>query len=384
MSKPKKQLYFFVLGSNPDLSFAEVAAVLGISEKRLIGKELLLFETENEIVPENLIKKLGGIIKIGLFQEELMSPDQEELLECLRKIALKGRSAEAEGKFCFGLSVYGEALPRQLAIGLELKKYFREQDISCRFVTSREAQLSSVVVTQNKLIGKKGVELVIAKNGSQVFVGRTLAVQDFKNLSKRDYGRPARDDESGMLPPKLAQIMLNLAGLTSVEATIIDPFCGSGTVVTEAMLMGFQNIIGADVSPKAVSDTRENVNWMRKQYGLERANIKIINRNVVNLAKVIKASSVDAVVCEPYLGPQRGLKNIRAVVSELEELYSLALKQFNQILKPSGRVVMIWPVFFGQEHINPYLGNFAKIQSIIYGRPGQKVFREVVVLEKKG
>lgn len=382
MPNSKKQLYFFVLGSNPELSFAEIAAVLGIKEKRMIGRELLLFETENEIIPENLIKKIGGIIKIGIFKEELNLPDQLELLVSLAKIASKARGADGSGKFNFGISVYGEALEKPLALGLELKKYFREQGLSCRLVTSREAQLSSVVVTQNKLIGK-GIELIIAKKGAQVFVGQTLAVQDFKNLSKRDYGRPARDDQSGMLPPKLAQIMLNLAGLESLNATILDPFCGSGTVITEAMLMGYQNLIGADLSPKAVSDTRENVNWMRKKYELERANIKIINRNVINISKVVKASSVDAIVTEPYLGPQRGLRDVPGIVENLEELYALALQQFDQVLKPNGRVVMIWPVFFGKHYLQPRLGKFTKVQSTLYGRSGQKVFREVVVLERK-
>lgn len=382
MPNIKKQQYFFVLGSNPELSFAEIATVLGIKEKKLISKEILVLETENEIIPENLIKKLGGIIKIGIFHEELDQPKPLDLQLSLEKIASKANGAKGDGKFCFGISVYGESIQKPLVLGLELKKYFREQGVSCRLVTSREAQLSSVVVTQNKLIGK-GIELVIVKKGGKVFVGETLAVQDFKDLSKRDYGRPARDDESGMLPPKLAQIMINLAGLTSADSTILDPFCGSGTVVTEAMLMGFQNIIGSDLSPKAVSDTRENVNWMRKRYDLERANIKIINRNVINLSKVIKAETVDAVITEPYLGPQRGLKNIPLVVENLEELYSQALAQFDLILKPGGRVVMIWPVFFGEKHIEPKLGNFSKVYSVLYGRSGQKVFREVVVLDKK-
>jgi tRNA G10 N-methylase Trm11 len=382
MSNSNKHLYFFILGSNPELSFAEIATVLGIKEKRLITKELLVLETENEIVPENLIKKLGGIIKIGIFHEELDNPDQLELQLSLAKIASKAKGASGEGKFCFGISAYGESIQKPLALGLEVKKYFRDQGLSCRLVTSREPQLSSVVVTQNKLIGR-GIELVIVKKDGKVLVGQTLAVQDFKDLSKRDFGRPSRDDESGMLPPKLAQIMINLAGQKSLEATILDPFCGSGTVVTEAMLMGFQNLIGADLSPKAVSDTRENVNWMRKRYDLERANIKVINRNVVNLSKVIKASSVDAIVTEPYLGPQRGLKNIPLVIAELEDLYTQALRQFDLILKPGGRVVMIWPVFYGENHIEPRLGNFTKVYSVLYGRSGQKVFREVVVLDKK-
>ena len=58
------------------------------------------------------------------------------------------------------------------------------------------------------------------------FLGQTLVVQPFKVLSKRDFGRPARDDHSGMLPPKLAQIMINLARRNDdiSTKTILDPF----------------------------------------------------------------------------------------------------------------------------------------------------------------
>jgi len=77
-------------------------------------------------------------------------------------------------------------------------------------------------------------------------------VQDIENYSKRDYGK-TRDMEVGMLPPKLAQMMLNIAaschactprginsygrnlskkdsgissktGMTNIK--VYDPFCG--------------------------------------------------------------------------------------------------------------------------------------------------------------
>jgi len=66
------------------------------------------------------------------------------------------------------------------------------------------------VVEQNKLI-ESGIEFCLIVDKNRVFLGKTLVVQPFKDLSKRDFGRPARDDHSGMIPPKLAQMMINLA-----------------------------------------------------------------------------------------------------------------------------------------------------------------------------
>ena len=102
---------------------------------------------------------------------------------------------------------------------------------------------------------------------------------------------------------------------------------------------------------------------------------------------------------------QRNEKNIRQVVSELEDLYRQAILEFAKVLKPGGRVVMIWPVFklegfdiflnsdrilnsSSLKIVNPLLGFnnktlcLTKRSTIVYGREGQKVWREVVSLKK--
>lgn len=49
---------------------------------------------------------------------------------------------------------------------------------------------------------------------------------------------------------------------------ILDPFCGSGTILTEAMLINYKNLIGADISPKAINDTKKNIEWIIRNYEL--------------------------------------------------------------------------------------------------------------------
>jgi len=251
------------------------------------------------------------------------------------------------------------------------------------------------------------MEIVLAEEAEKgkagtgkILIGETLAVQPFKDLSRRDFGRPARDDLSGMLPPKLAQIMINLSQINDVNAVIIDPFCGSGTVLTEAALLGYKNLFGSDISLKAIEDTRKNLSWTRELYGINDCKIKLAVKNAVDLSKFIKAEYADAIITEPFLGPQRGMINFNSVMNNLEELYSRALREFRKVLKPGGRVVMIWPLFYGQRPIAPSYEGFKILDmvpeelrnsrfikknnrpTIIYGRPGQKVYREVVVLKK--
>ena len=391
--------YFFVLGTNCALSVAELQAVLNLTKVQLVAPDFLLWETDHEINPEKLINSLGGIIKIGLIKKELAQSTDQQLLAAIIEEAASKKSQSKEGKFNFGFSDYGEKKFNKKFLGLELKKYFSNQEISSRFVVSQEKTLSSVVVAQNKLL-TRGLEIILAEHSGVTLIGETLAVQPFKDLSRRDFGRPARDDFSGMLPPKLAQIMINLAQAQQVDGLLVDPFCGSGTILSEALLAGYKNLFGSDIALKAIEDTRKNISWLKELYKIEGFHLKLLVKNVVYLSKFIKNDSVEAVITEPYLGPQRGNLDFKLVIGELERLYSAALREFYKVLQPGGRVVMVWPVYLGQKSLNPDYSNFKLVNlfpdsldghqyikktdrgTIIYGRVGQKVFREIVVLEK--
>jgi len=422
--------YFFILGNNPTLSMAELLAVFRLKDAqstqrpfgRWVSRNVFILETDKKIKALEIIKKLGGTIKIGAISCALSPGNKEQINENIKKII---NNKEKQGKFKFGFSYYGLDKFNFKPIGMETKKYLKAKGVNSRWVTSREPTLSSVVVEQNKLINK-GIEIVLIENNKKMLLGQTLAIQPFKELSLRDYGRPARDDYSGMLPPKLAQIMINLArpsGTLSLarrgkeddyNQVILDPFCGSGTILTEALLMGYRNLIGSDISLKAVSDTEKNIGWIKKKFEISASKFQLYNKNAVELSKFIKPNTVDAIITEPYLGPQRGKINIKKTTKELEKLYSASLAEFKKILRPNGRVVMVWPAFvktmagkpaFAKTSagklvfINPDLNGFKIINlipeylqkhpaikltvrnTIIYGRAGQRVWREIIVLK---
>ncbi len=392
------KMKFFVFGNHPSLSLAELLSLLSCQKGEFFGTSVLAINLPLSVVSASFIDNLGGTIKmgevLGVFNLSETKKAQDFIKEEVLNIAKNSQT-----KFHFAFSDYSnDFLPNNF--GLELKNDLKKHNISSRLVISKEKVLSSVVVSQNKLL-KKGAEIVIAKNNDHILVGKTEAVQDFKELSKRDYGRPKRDDYSGMLPPKLARIMINLAGSTEENLLLLDPFCGSGTILSEAALAGYKRIIAGDISSKAINDSKENLKWTKERYNLDPIDSRFINRSVLNLAKVIKEKSVDLIVTEPYLGPQRGLNNISIIKKELEDLYSQSLTKFNQILKDDGLIVMVWPVFFtnnylepdisGWEIISPIFSNWLNEESInltrrntlIYGRLKQKVWREIVILRKK-
>ena len=395
--KPKK--YFFILGNNPTLSIAELASVFNFDEqpRLLTPGNVFLFENSRNIDAVSTIKKLGGTIKLG---EIFAQSEKNNTTDIIKKTV--EQLEPGEGKFKFGFSYYGIDKFNAKPLAMEIKKYLKEKGVSCRWVTSREKTLSSVVVEQNKLTSK-GAEVVLINDNGKLLIGKTGAVQPFKDLSFRDFGRPARDDRSGMLPPKLAQIMINLAHPPNENAAILDPFCGSGTILTEAMLMGYKNLTGTDISGKAVVDTRKNIEWTKKKFNAPNLNYSLHKNDAAKLSQIIKQGSIDAVITEPYLGPQRGRIDIRAVTAELEGLYSKTLSELKKVLRPEGRAVMLFPVFRIKSksyYLNPDLHNLkinnpipeilrankavklTERKTIVYGRPDQRVWREIVVLTK--
>ncbi len=366
--------HFFILGNHRELSVAELTACFDFKKTKLLDEVLL----GNLEMPDSqkVIKNLGGTIKIGKILARITKAELRETI--LQEL----ESAPKTSKFNFGISLYGKSGINTHKLGLELKTALKQKGVSCRFVTSREKTLSSVVVEQNKLVAG-GREIVLIMEDQWIVVGVTEAVQDFKQLSYRDFGRPARDDYSGMLPPKLAQIMINLARAKKSEI-ILDPFCGSGTIITEAMLMGYTKIYGSDLSAKARSDSKINLDWINNEYGLDiHPELKVIDART--LVENYKKDSIGAIVTETYLGPQRGAVNIDSVVKELETLYTEVFKQMQMILKINAQAVVALPYFTKVDiHIKPKLPQgLIKKDSYIYGREGQKVWREILILQKK-
>ena len=363
--------YVFILGHNPKLSAAEVLAVLPQAQVVRETGSFLIVEND-EVDCQELQNKLGGTIKIGKILADQI--DKDLIVETLRQ-------AQGDRKLNFGLSYYNCG---QDKLGLEIKKELKAAGISCRLVVSRDQALSSVVIIKNKV-----VDWLILEHR---YLGLTCSVQDFEDYSNRDYGRPVRDMVSGSLPPKLAKIMINLAQLPT-GATILDPFCGSGTILQEAVLLGFDEVIGSDISAKAYKDTKDNLVWLNQNLGVSTNRVKIFQQDVKNISRVV--SRVDALITEPYLGPPlKGSENRHQIsenIEKLSELYLSAFREFEKILDRDGKVVIALPEFrIGHDELQmPIVEKiktmgFAQVNKdkLVYGRSGQKVWRQVYVFRR--
>ena len=385
--------YLFFLGHQPHISTAEIKAVFSALDveyeiERKTDNHLFL-ETKDELDAEELMKRLGGTVKIskqlinqhpsplpparGELEGGYTSPKQTIIHHLIE--------TQPTGKIQFSLT--------DKKIGLEIKKQIKATGRNIRYIEPK----NTATILHNNLVKKQGDFNLISDN---VYV--TVAIQPIEELGARDYGRPGHDSESGMLPPKLAKIMINLAEQDE-GATLLDPFCGSGTVLMEAAVMGYKNLIGSDISEKATADSKKNLSWVQKKFQISNFKFQIFEHDAKKIDEKLEKNSVDFVVTEPYLGkPLRGNETevfLRAQADELLDLYTEFFRSLAKILKPNGQVVMVIPSFKFQKNfiqINEidnilFLKELKKIgfeptpfenkEFLRYHRPAQHVARDI-------
>lgn len=216
--------------------------------------------------------------------------------------------------------------------------------------------------------------------------GKMIWRHSAKAWFKRDRGKPYSDHHKGLLPPKVARILINLAlGQVDPEGkTILDPFCGSGTVLLEAGMMKM-NLIGNDLDPAQIAGARRNLNF----FSLE---AKLMTFEATAISDNLK-EEVDFIATEPYMGrPGTREDRLPDLSKGLMKLYLGCLKDWQKFLKKTGRIAMIFPVFEykGRQYKTSAVIDDPKLigynivaKGLIYSKPEAKVKREIVILEKK-
>ncbi len=376
-------MYIAILGNNPDLSRAELEAHYQAITP--CGDEAALFEGD-------LYKHLGGSSKIAELKATLPTTDRKEIADYILESILDDIDVPHK-KMSIGLSIYGEIWREYKKLVFELKKQARKNGIKPRMVLGKKQSVSSAQILWNHLTDQdKGLEIVVCIGKDCTYIGRTVWVQDIESYSLRDMQRPHRDMNVGMLPPKLAQIMVNLAG----GDYIFDPYCGSGVILQEALLMG-KKAGGSDLSPRMVDATSENLAWLKAHFKIDTAETVFeADARTVSIPK-----EVDSIVTEGYLGPlQHGntsKEDLLKLADDSSDLMSETLKNLHQQLADGARLCIALPAWaHGQGVILPPLVdsveklgynrirlNNTLASDLLYMRDKQFVGRQLILLEKR-
>lgn len=392
--------YVAIAGRQPLISLAEIQALYD-KAARLVGKKLVFFEIdedgEENISPD--INRLGGSLKLGRFFDTDFS-----------KLAKFLATAHPEGKITLGISDFSKQKKSGLAKqkSMELKRNLARVGRSVRVITSNEPEISSATAHHNQL-GEKAGCFEIFLIDREIYL--SLGTQNITAYTERDQVRPARDAKVGMLPPKLAQILINLCGKLPEGARVLDPFCGTGVVLQEAAIMGYVPY-GTDLNERMVEYSKKNLSWLFNERNQKR--FKILPDLILKKDQILEAISVgdatnftwegeiDAVAFEGYLGapmskPPVDIK-FKTEKAKCREIAIGFLKNITPQIKSGTPVVMALPAWLREngkyaglnilDEIQEMGYNFEKFQDLsqsdlLYYREGQIVAREIIVIRKR-
>lgn len=375
--------YLAILGRQPEISIAELEALF--ANVQLISNHLATFNCRNDvdIIFPN-INRLGGTMKLAVELEQ-------KPLDYLKTLP--------EGKITLGLSDYSTktSLKSVKTEALKLKQILSRHGRSVRVVENQNPVLSTATSLHNGLSGKNERKVELIKVEKDWY--RVIGVQDIDAYTKRDQNRPKRDAKVGMLPPKLAQILINLCGPLKPDATVLDPFCGTGVVLQEALLMGY-TAYGTDLSERMVEYTEKNLEWLTKS---KNAQINSFQVSVGDATSFKWQPPIDAVACECFLGtPMSTVPSEIKLKSEKQNCQTIIidfLKNLSTQIKPDTPVVIAVPAWLRNDGTYSRLEIFLKKkvdeianlgynvidksrEGLLYHREGQVVARDIIILRK--
>lgn len=278
--------YLFILGRNTELSIAEIKSYLEREENPIRKSSLIkngfLVDVEREI-NKNTVNILGGTLSIG---EVMSSGELSGLFKKLEKVMIYDGTSN---KLTYAVWNFSNNTEEVLGY---LKKRFKEEKIKTSY-----KGLTGKIKMQDGEIGSRPSSktldreyFVFEEEGIEYF-GLIAQKCDYASLEERDMKKPVRR-EALAIAPRLAKIMVNLSGVKPGE-TLLDPFCGIGTVLSEAMLQGI-NTVGVDLDTEAIKGARRNLKWMN----FNENDYELINGNSAE----VNIPDVDAVATEPDLG----------------------------------------------------------------------------------
>jgi tRNA G10 N-methylase Trm11 len=367
---------YLFFGGVPDVSWLELTMLLPVSQlSRRDGYAIYSGELDiAEFAP-----RLGGIRKIA------------------RSVNVVSQ-ADVRAELAFQIEA-GEG--KNVAVTDYADLHLTESDfMTLKHTVSRPVRFVSLGTGEHELIMLARQHVteycllpMVSEPGSEIAIAETVWIFDAADWIRRDREKPYRDIKRGMLPPKLARMLVNLALQGQSGLTLADPFCGTGTVLSEAALVGCPTLYGSDTNPPAVQGAQANLAWLKQKYDLGDITYTIREADATHLDREI--SHVDCIVTEPYMGPlldERSLpplSKIQNIARGLDKLYRGTFRAWARVLRSGGRVVMTIPSFVVYGRTIPTISvdtlsalGYNYISSVAYGKPGATVIRNITILEK--
>lgn len=382
-------MFAFQLGREYKLSVAELWNIFPTASFEYISKEIcILWGVEKKDVLTWMPRIWGTIKVIELIPDYTGNPS-----EMIYNLA-EGK----QWKYIYGISIFWGAWDVKRLL-VHTKNFLKKYAISSRFINKNFKNLSSAQILWEKLIEKQS-DFSVIDTGEIEYFGKTLWIQDIESYSKRDYGK-TRDMQVGMLPPKLAQMMINF----SRGKKIYDPFCWLGTIPIECIIRGNKEVYASDISGENTQKTQRNIDFATREFShnLKSFECQILDARWIYSSSFLKKS--DAIVTEWYLGQvfQKYSITEKKIEEEKKKLLIIYTDFFEGLKRAryNGTIVISFPFwdirgkyyYFSEiyeilkkyckvEHLLPYHNEVkhTRYGSLLYKRSDQVVGREIYKL----
>ena len=154
-------------------------------------------------------------------------------------------------------------------------------------------------------------------------------------LQREPIKKPAFHPTS--LKPKLARLLVNLSR-AKPKQILLDPFCGTGSVLIEAAILNCK-AIGIDIDAKMISGSKTNLNFYK-------LNAKLMQGNALELQKLFKKNSIDAIATDPPYG-----RSTFVGAKSLKTLYKDFFSSAHAVLKPKRYLSLLYPHYINAKSL---------------------------------
>jgi len=362
-------MFYFFLGNTPELSRLELQSLLSTPLTSVTPSII------SSTADPSIFAQFGGIRKVA---ESVKTVARDQVLSALS-------------------SIYAVGIHKTLAVTDYADLHLTSSDlVQVKKSLSRPVRFVSLDTSEHELLmlsHQHVDELNLLPAGGAVDIARTVWIFPAEEWVERDRHKPYRDIKRGMLPPKLARILVNLGAMGKKGLSLTDPFCGTGTVLSEALLSGCSHVYGSDTFGPAVRGAETNLQWLCDQFELQTSNFEIRLSDATHLSSVVPRT--DLIVTEPYMGPLMDrhlppLEKIADIARGLDKLYRGCFRDWRNVLPEGGRVVMTIPQFKAFGRTIPTISvdtitslGYNYISSVAYGKPSATVIRNITILERK-
>jgi tRNA (guanine10-N2)-dimethyltransferase len=148
------------------------------------------------------------------------------------------------------------------------------------------------------------------------------------------------------MPPRLARILVNLLSLPSGKK-VLDPFCGTGTILMEALTLGM-SVSGVDSNLERIGGTKKNLYWLANMKGLSSESFgRRIKKGDARKLVGINEESIDGIATEPILIPRLtkypDQRSGHEMIEKSRKIYLDSLVAMQRVLRQKGTISIVTP-----------------------------------------